>query len=159
RTRAAGAPSAKLSLALPPPSMPATGLNRVIGIGASAGGPSAVVSVLSPLPRDIDAAIAVVQHLPNGFVESFAQYLRDYASLQVRLVDGRAPIEPGVVFLPADDHHLVVSSSRTIVATRSAPIHGFRPSVTHLFESLAERVGAMAIGVILSGMGSDGALG
>jgi two-component system, chemotaxis family, protein-glutamate methylesterase/glutaminase len=143
------------SPAITPPSAPF----RVIGIGASAGGPAAVVSVLSRLPPTLHGALALVQHLPSGFLESFADYLRRSTPFEVRIVRSKARIEPGVMFLPEDDHHLIATPHGMFAAGHGPPVNGYRPSVNSLFHSMAEALGPRAIGVILSGMGSDGAEG
>jgi two-component system chemotaxis response regulator CheB len=154
-------PKPGASLGAPPkwPSGPRGPSLAVVGIGASAGGPSTVASVLSRLPTDIKAAFALVQHLPTGFTESFAEYISRITPLPVRIVGSRAGLEPGVVFLAADDHHLAVTSPYTIASVRGPRVGGHRPSVTTLFQSLADVFGPLGVGVILSGMGNDGAQG
>jgi two-component system chemotaxis response regulator CheB len=141
------------------PSRPGSTPLTVIGVGASAGGPSTLAAVLSEVPSHIHAAIAVVQHLPSGFTDSFAEYLTRTVSLPVRVVRSKSRLEPGVVYLATDDHHLVVTSPETIAVVNGPRVAGHRPSVTALFSSLAEVLGAQAIGVVLTGMGNDGAQG
>jgi two-component system chemotaxis response regulator CheB len=131
---------------------------RVVGIAASAGGPNAVAAVLAGLPRQFSGSVALVQHLPVGFARSFVGFLRQRTSLRIVLVDAPVAREPGTVYVAADDRHLVASGAR--FAPSDAPaVGGFRPSATTLFTSLADAFGAHAIGVVLSGMGSDGTAG
>jgi two-component system chemotaxis response regulator CheB len=131
----------------------------VVGLGASAGGPMTVATVLSGVDPDAKAAFALVQHLPLGFVDSFAEFLSRRIPQKVRVVRSQACLEPGVVFLAADDHHLAMTTPQTIASVQGPRMAGHRPSVNTLFQSLAEFVGPLGIGVILSGMGNDGAQG
>jgi two-component system chemotaxis response regulator CheB len=163
---AAGIEDLALPRSLRSPRVPSTIPSRaqapdltVVGIGASAGGPSTVASVLSRIPKDIKAAFALVQHLPTGFTDSFAEYLSRSIPLPVRVVRSATRLEPGVVFLAEDDHHLAIASPHTIASLGGPRVGGHRPSVTTLFQSLAEVLGPHGVGVILSGMGSDGAQG
>jgi two-component system chemotaxis response regulator CheB len=134
---------------------------RIVGLGASAGGPAALDIVLGALPASLPACVAIVQHLPPGFVSSFAAYLRSRTPLEVMLVEPGSPVEakPGRLLLAAGDHHLVASSTRMFMASSEPPLRGHRPSATMLFSSLARVHGDQAIGVILTGIGDDGASG
>ena len=134
---------------------------RVVGIAASAGGPAALDVVLGALPPSLPACVAVVQHLPAGFVASFATYLRSRTPLEVVLVEPGAGAEPrpGRLLLAAGDHHLVASTPRLFSASPEPPLRGHRPSATMLFSSLARVFGDRAVGVILTGIGDDGATG
>jgi two-component system chemotaxis response regulator CheB len=131
----------------------------VVGIGASAGGPLTVAGVLSGVDPEAKAAFALVQHLPLGFVDSFAEFLARRIPQKVQVVRSQARVEAGVVFLAADDHHLAMTNPHTIASVQGPRVGGHRPSVNTLFHSLAEFVGPLSVGVILSGMGNDGALG
>lgn len=132
---------------------------RVIGIGASAGGPQAVAAVLGALPADLPSCVALVQHIPNGFADPLATFLRGVSNLRVQVV--REPTQPaqGTLLVASDDCHLVADSSGSFVAVRTPPISGHRPSVTVLFSSLAAVFGPAAVGVVLTGIGDDGAAG
>jgi two-component system, chemotaxis family, protein-glutamate methylesterase/glutaminase len=155
----AGAPAEPAPAVAPSALAPASTPFKVIGIGASAGGPAAIVSVLSRLPRGLSAAVALVQHLPPGFVESFGEYLGQSTPFKVEIVGAKTRLAPGIVYLPQDDRHLVASRPGNLAPGDGPPLHGFRPSVDALFQSLADTFGQRAIGVVLSGMGTDGALG
>jgi two-component system chemotaxis response regulator CheB len=131
----------------------------IVGVGASAGGPTPLAALLGALPTEFPAAIAVVQHLPVGFTNAFVEYLRGRIALPVRRVDGREPLRPGVVYLAGDDLHLVASGNGYLVTSAGPPVEGHRPSVDVLFDSLAKVHGRRGIGIILSGIGQDGVRG
>lgn len=129
----------------------------MVAIGASTGGPPALAQILSALPRDFAAPILLVQHLPAGFGEGFAQWLGSTTGLPVHVArSGVIPL-PGHVYVCPDDHHLRLGPRGELLTSRDEPRHGLRPSVGVLFESVAERLGPKAIGVLLTGMGQDGA--
>jgi two-component system chemotaxis response regulator CheB len=130
-----------------------------VGVAASAGGPAAIVAVLGALPAEFPGCIALVQHLPPGFAAAFAAYLRQQTALTVEVVQQRAGPRPGVVLLAGDDRHLVAAPDGHFEASDAAPVGGHRPSGTVLLASLARVFGAEAIGVVLSGIGEDGAQG
>src|SRR6478736_3313812 len=148
------------------PTMPALSLGlrgrrSLIAIGASTGGTEALVSVLSRLPADAPGVV-IVQHLPALFTKPLAERLNQQSPLNVREARHGDLITPGVAFLAPGDQHLEVvrQGPRFCVALSSAPaVNRHRPSVDVLFESCARVVGATAVGVLLTGMGSDGAKG
>jgi two-component system chemotaxis response regulator CheB len=133
----------------------------VVGLAASAGGPAALDTVLGGLPSALPACVAVVQHLPAGSVGAFAAYLRSRTPLEVVRVEPGVPAEAraGRVVIAAGEHHLVASSPRHFTASPAPPLRGHRPSATLLFSSLAREHGPRALGVILTGIGDDGAAG
>jgi two-component system chemotaxis response regulator CheB len=118
-----------------------------------------VVDVLGALAPDFPGCIALVQHLPNGFVAPFERYLAERLELAVAVVHSRTLPRPGTLLLPTDDRHLVLADDGAFIVSESPRVAGHRPSATRLFESLARVAGARAVGVILSGMGDDGADG
>lgn len=146
---------------MPAPVRTAPHAARIVGLAASAGGPAALDVVLSALPASLPACVAIVQHLPPGFVASFATYLRSRTPLEVMLVEPGVPVEakPGRLLLAAGDHHLIATSLRAFTASPEPPLRGHRPSATMLFSSLARTFGDLAVGVILTGIGDDGASG
>jgi len=121
----------------------------VIGIGASAGGPTPLAAVLGALPRNFPCAIAVVQHLPPGFCVAFSEFLRSRTKLTVQVPTARTKIHAGTVYLAPDELHLVADDRNHWGLSNSAAVEGCRPAATALFESLA----------LLSGMGRDGVVG
>ena len=131
----------------------------LIAIGASAGGPPAVAHVLRDLSATLPAAVLVVQHVDAEFVDSMAEWFDSQCSLIVRVA--RAGIKPavGCAYLAAGDVHLVMKSDGRL-AYQADPIDApYRPSADVLFSSIADNWRGVAIGVVLSGMGRDGALG
>jgi two-component system chemotaxis response regulator CheB len=131
----------------------------VVGVGASAGGPMAMATMLSELAAFPEAAVVVVQHLPVGFTKAFAEFLQTRIEMKVEIVEGEARISPGVLFLAPDDKHLVMTPNWVLCAQNSPAVEGHRPSVDVLFHSLAQAAGCRAAGVIMSGMGCDGVSG
>jgi len=129
----------------------------LIGIGASTGGPPVLQMILSELPKEFRAPILVVQHIARGFLSGMAGWLNDTTPLHVQVAAHGVLPMPGHVYLAPDDFHMGVSASGAIVLTRQENENGVRPSVSFLFRSLAEFRGHNAIGVLLSGMGRDGA--
>jgi len=140
-----------------PRSLRATSDLVIVGIAASAGGPTALATVLGSLSADLPICLAIVQHLPRGFVPSFVSFLQARCSLAVRLAEaGMVPPVATAVLAP-DDHHLELIDGR-FALTNGPLVDGHRPSGTVLLRSLAP-LGASAIGVVLSGIGRDGADG
>ncbi len=133
--------------------------DSVVAMASSTGGPPALVRVLSALPKSFPAAILVVQHIAQGFTEGLVSYLNSAVPLQVKLAKAREHLEPGTVYIAPEDRHLGVASDRRIEVSQVPPIDGFRPSATFLFESVAEVFGSAAVGVVMTGMGSDGVAG
>ena len=134
----------------------------IVGIAASAGGPAAVNHVLSQLPSDFEGCVAVVQHLLPGFADSFAAYLRAHSRLRVELAAQAIRPSRATVIVASDHRHLVLHAPGRFASSDAPPPGGrggYRPSADLLFHSLAESCGADAVGVVLSGMGDDGAAG
>jgi two-component system chemotaxis response regulator CheB len=130
----------------------------VVGIGTSTGGPPALLSVLSALPADFALPVLVVQHIAPGFGEGLAEWIGRQVDLPVRFAETGAAAGPGIWFAP-DGSHLRLEPPNCFaldgVTTRGA----HRPSLDVLFESLAAHAGPAALGVVLTGMGRDGAEG
>ena len=134
---------------------------RIVAIGASAGGIEALSEVLELFPAN-GPPVLIVQHMPASFTRSLAARLDRLSDAMVREAEDGAPLRPGTIYLaPGGSTHLqVVGTDRLHCRLQAAaPVSGHRPSVDVLFESVAKAVGPMAIGVILSGMGKDGAAG
>lgn len=135
--------------------------NKILAIGASTGGTEALKDVLMGLPRNAPGTV-VVQHMPANFTAPFAERLNSLCAMEVREARNGDSITPGVVLIAPGDYHMVVrrSGARYYVEIGSGEkISGHRPSVDVLFNSVSKIVGANAIGVILTGMGGDGARG
>ncbi|MDO8915206.1 MAG: chemotaxis response regulator protein-glutamate methylesterase [Coriobacteriia bacterium] len=137
--------------------------SRLVVLAASTGGPPALERVFSGLSSEASAAYLVVQHLPAGFTASFAKRLSRIAGFPI--LEGRQGlmIEPGVGYLaPHGTHMLVHTSARkmpTLALSDAPALHGVRPSADPMFESAAAAYGASVTGVVLTGMGQDGAAG
>jgi len=131
---------------------------EVVAIGASTGGPQALQEILTALPGEYALPVLVVQHIAADFMDSMVNWLRPMCSLPVELAQtGMTLGQPGIYFAP-QGHHLGVKR-RELVLLDDPPIRGHRPSATVLFEAVAAEYGAMAVGVLLTGMGDDGASG
>jgi two-component system chemotaxis response regulator CheB len=136
----------------------APGALDVLAIGASTGGPPALGHILARLPADLPVPVLVTQHIAPGFEAGLARWLRSVGPLEVRVAEHRAPLSPGIVYLAPQDRHLGVMGGAVRLGD-DPPVNGFRPSATYLFASVAREHGARAAGLVLSGMGSDGADG
>jgi two-component system chemotaxis response regulator CheB len=135
---------------------------RVVVIAASTGGPRAVAGVVSGLSADLDAAVLIVQHMPSEFVPTLAARLRELTSLPVSVAADGQPVLSGHVYVAPGDGQMRLrrgSDSVTIEIDAGDPIFGSRPSADPLFESAARLFGRKTVGVVLSGMGRDGADG
>lgn len=135
--------------------------NKIVAIGASTGGTEALKDVLMALPRNAPGMI-IVQHMPANFTAQFAQRLNSLCSVEVREAKNGDSIIPGVALIAPGDYHMVVrrSGARYYVEIGSGEkVSGHRPSADVLFNSVAKIAGTNAIGVILTGMGADGAKG
>lgn len=135
---------------------------RLIAIGASTGGTDATRWLLSELPADLPVGVVIVQHMPPGFTTSYARRLNEVCPMQVKEAAHRDLVLPGRALLAPGDQHMVVRADGEISFVelhRGADVNGHRPSVDVLFESVAQTFGAEALGVLLTGMGRDGATG
>ena len=130
---------------------------RVVGIGASTGGPAVLQTLLSGLPRDFGVPLLVVQHIAPGFLKGLCAWLANTTGLPVHVAEHGMLPQPGHVYLAPDDAHMGVCRSGHIVLSEDAPENHVRPSVAFLFRSLAAHFGPAAVGVLLTGMGRDGA--
>lgn len=156
RTPAAAGVAAP-AVAMPVPRTVAGHEAAIVAIGASTGGPPVVLQILSGLSTAFPAPILVVQHIAAGFTAGFAEWLAAATGLPARVAqDGEIPL-PGHVYVAPDDLHLHVGLRGELQTSRDEPLNGLRPSVGVLFRSVAERFGRRAVGVLLTGMGRDGA--
>lgn len=129
----------------------------LIAVGASTGGPAVLQAILSQLPRDFPAAVLIVQHIATGFTMGFTDWLGHSCSLPVRVAMNGEPILPGHVYVAPEGSHMKVHRAGTICLSKEEPENGLRPSISVLFRAVAELYGRQAIGVLLTGMGKDGA--
>jgi len=130
---------------------------RVIGIGASTGGPPLLQTILAGLPRTLPVPVLIVQHISAGFLPGMAQWLGRASGLPVHVGAHGVEPRPGHVYLAPDGQQMGMGSMGRIVTNSGIGPDGLRPSVAFLFRTLADIYGAQAVGVLLSGMGKDGA--
>ena len=132
---------------------------QVVAIGASTGGPPVLQKILSGLPRDLPVPLLIVQHIAPGFVQGFAEWLSGAAHFPVHIASHDEVPLPGHGYVPPDGLHMGVGNGPRIVLSGHPPENGLRPSVAYLFRSIAQVLGPGAVGVLLTGMGRDGAEG
>ena len=130
----------------------------MLGLVASTGGPNALIQVLQALPKSFALPIAIVQHITDSFLENFAHWLNVESGFTASLVQDRTPPRPGHIHMAPVGHHLTFRGGLFRLTT-DAPVSMQRPSGTVLLASLAESLGPRALGVVMTGMGDDGADG
>jgi two-component system chemotaxis response regulator CheB len=131
----------------------------IVALAASAGGLTALIEVLSHLPADFKAAIVIVQHLDPRHPSLMAEILGRRTPLTVKQAKEGDKLTPGTVYIAPPNNHLLVNSDGTASLSQSEMVHFLRPSADLLFESLAGSYKERAIAVVLTGTGSDGAMG
>jgi two-component system chemotaxis response regulator CheB len=132
---------------------------QLLAIGLSTGGPPALQTILSGLPASFPLPIVVVQHISPGFMLGLAAWLSNATPFRCKVGELGETIKPGTVYLAPDNAHLTFRGKSNLWHDSSEPVDGHRPSATVLFESVAQNFGAQAIGLLLTGMGRDGANG
>jgi len=135
--------------------------NKVIAIGASTGGVRSIQQVLARLPSNLPG-IVIVQHMPSGFTKSYAERLNMQCAIEVKEARNGDRILPGRALIAPGDQHLTIRESKgqySVICRTGAKVSGHCPSVDVLFQSVAQQVGKKAIGIIMTGMGRDGANG
>ena len=146
------------------PSLPATFPNSnrtmAIAIGISTGGPATLQDVLPHIPGDVPASVFLVQHMPPAFIASFAKRLDDNCPLKVVEASSGMVVEPGVCYVGAGGMHLCLHRRLTgevVIRTPTTPVTLFMPSVSVMMESVLKVYGADTVGVLMTGIGDDGA--
>lgn len=132
---------------------------RVVGIASSTGGPSVLTSVLQSLTNQYPVPILIVQHVSRGFGTGLAEWLNGELLMNVYLAEENLKPEPGCVYIAPDDFHMELNAEGTIHLHQGIPFQGLRPSANYLFESFSRNHAKESMGIILTGMGSDGAAG
>lgn len=130
---------------------------KIAAIGSSTGGPPVLQCILSALPRSLSFPICIVQHIARGFTEGFVEWLKSTTGFPLHIAAHRELLRPGHAYLAPDDFHMGVKNGLQAVLSSEPPENGLRPSISHLFHSVAQAYGPNAAGVLLTGMGNDGA--
>lgn len=131
----------------------------VVTVAASAGGITALSTLLSGLPADLPVPVLVVQHLDRRHETVIAEVLQRRSGVKVKLAEDGERASAGIVYVAPPDHHLLVAPSSVLRLTDTELVHFVRPSADLLFESVAGVYGDEAIAIVLTGTGSDGAMG
>ncbi len=135
---------------------------KLVGIGASTGGPSALMKVFSSFPDNFPAPVLVVQHMPEGFTKAFAERLNSSSSLEVKEAEDMDKVLPGCGYIAPGHSHIILEKRADeflIRLSKSEKVSGHRPSIDVMLSSIAENYTSELIGVIMTGMGRDGAEG
>ncbi|MBN1993621.1 MAG: chemotaxis-specific protein-glutamate methyltransferase CheB [Anaerolineae bacterium] len=149
------------SLLTRPPGARQNGKSKIhlLTIASSTGGPGVLAKILGNLPADFPVPILIVQHIMAGFSEGLAAWLNQLAPAEVRLAQQGDQPKPGQALIAPDNRHMLVNEKGLILLSQAAPQNGLRPAANFLFNSAAQVYGGGAIGVVLTGMGNDGAEG
>ena len=131
----------------------------IIVIGASTGGPQALHIILAKLPSDFPLPIVCIQHISEGFLQGLVTWLSSQCMLKVEIAKAGAIPQPGIIYFPQEDTHLKIDNTGRFVLSTEPLFGGHRPSVTVTMRAAAEYYGDEVLGVLLTGMGNDGAEG
>ncbi len=145
----------------PLPLSPLSGLSRykILAIGASTGGPQALKALLAPLPASLPLPVLCVQHISEGFLQGLLDWLVPHCQLPIRIAQsGERPL-PGTIYFPREGMHLELDRQGCFGYSAAAKLGGHRPSITVTFQAVARVYRSAALGVLLTGMGRDGAEG
>lgn len=140
------------------PGAPLRGM-RIIAIAGSTGAPGVIADLLTGLAPLVTVPIVIVQHLAHGFADGFALWLAQRSGLRVKVADAGMSAEPGLALVAPDHAHMAIDPALRVRLSDEPAEEGFQPSANHLFRSVARSFGANAIGILLTGMGRDGAEG
>jgi len=134
-------------------------IDRIVAVASSTGGPAALSIILSSLPAGFPCPVVIAQHISEGFVAGMAEWLRTLSKLSVRSPAEGEPLLPGRVYIAPSENHMEVTDAKTIKLAPRQEKDIYHPSCDRLLFSVARVFGSRSIGVILTGMGSDGARG
>ncbi len=132
---------------------------KLVVIGGSAGALDAIHDLLSAIPKQLEAAVAVVVHISPTVESLLASVIGGYTAMPVREAVDKLPLQPGSVVVAPPDYHMLIERDHTIALSRDGAEHFSRPAIDPLFDSAAAALGPDAYGVLLSGSNADGALG
>jgi two-component system chemotaxis response regulator CheB len=142
------------------PVIPADQRFPVVVLGASTGGPATVMRLAPGFTRDFPAAVFLVQHMPASFTTQYAAQLAEFTSIRVKEAETNETVQPGTLYIcPGAQHLRVTPAGRIQLDSTSGRINGYLPNIDVTMETVAAYAGAMSIGVVLTGMGNDGANG
>lgn len=130
---------------------------RVVALGASTGGPPAIQQFLGALPADFPLPVLIVQHIATGFTDGFVEWLNSTVRMRAHVPEHGETIMPGQAYVAPDGLHMLYGSGGVIQLSNAAPEHSMRPAVSCLFRSVARNCAGAGAGVLLTGMGRDGA--
>jgi two-component system chemotaxis response regulator CheB len=130
---------------------------KLVAIGASTGGPMVLQSILSGLPKTFPVPVLIVQHIAMGFLSGLVDWLTKTTHFPVHIAKDGERLEPGKAYLSPDDYHLGIVKKDRVLLSHDKPENNLRPAVSFLFRSVADVCGNQALGVLLTGMGKDGA--
>ena len=154
-TPAKPAPSVRASSAVPSDQR-----FPVVVLAASTGGPATVMRLAPGFTRDFPAAVFLVQHMPASFTTQYAAQLAEFTSIRVKEAENNETVQPGTLYIcPGGQHLRVAATGRIQLDSTAGRINGYLPNIDVTMETVAAFAGAMSIGVVLTGMGNDGALG
>jgi len=160
RTNGSAAPPKPATPVRTAPVVPADQRFPVVVLGASTGGPATVMRLAPGFTRDFPAAVFLVQHMPATFTTQYAAQLAEFTSIRVKEADANETVQPGTLYIcPGAQHLRVTPTGRIQLDSASGRINGYLPNIDVTMETVAAYAGAMSIGVVLTGMGNDGALG
>lgn len=129
----------------------------LVAIGASTGGPVALQKILSSLNSNIPVPVLIVQHIASGFIQGFVDWLSTTSKIPLKIASDNETLKPGIGYVAPDGFHMGVQKGLRIFLSTLPQENGLRPSVDFLFRTVAKTVGKNSIGVLLTGMGKDGA--
>lgn len=132
---------------------------RVVAIASSTGGPGLLAKILAELPANFPVPIIIVQHITPGFGVGLAEWLNQQTPLRVHVATAGSKLQMGEILIAPDDYHIVFNHLGAIALNQDPPLHGVRPAADYLLESVARYYGSRAVGIVLTGMGRDGAKG
>lgn len=130
---------------------------QLVAVGASTGGPLVLQTLLSELPEKFPIPVLIVQHISSGFLPGLVEWLAQSSRLTLHVAKHREKMLPGHVYFAPDDFHAGVDADGLVLLSKAKPENGLRPSVSYLFRSVAEVFGNRSAGILLTGMGKDGA--
>jgi len=159
----ASSPKSPSAVAARPASVALASLEQrfpVVVLGASTGGPATVMRLAPGFTREFPAAVFLVQHMPASFTSQYATQLAEFTGIRVKEAEANEPVQPGTLYIcPGGQHLRITPTGRIQLDSTSGRINGYLPNIDVTMESAAAYAGSMAIGVVLTGMGNDGAAG